>query len=133
MSDATNKDLAIAFVERFRAFMDGERGVPTFSPYQLASITAGLRDQTNHMIQFIGDIGQHISQILTEDGESATMIVDAVLNCQKMMVGILISYIITTTRPDLVAQSQQDTFSWEEEFKGLDFKMPQIGTLQLDK
>jgi len=132
----TNKDLAITFIKRYRAFCAGEPQQQTFTPEQLQVLTNGLRENPVHMVQFIGDVAQHVSQILTADGETPTTIMEAVLNCQKIMIGFLVAHLVATTRPDLVAglqEPQEETpFSWEEETKNLDFDMPQIGTLQLD-
>jgi hypothetical protein len=133
MTNITNKDLAITFIKRYREFCKGEKQQQTFSPEQLQTLTFGLRDNPVHMVQFIGDVTQHVSQILAAEGEPPEIIMEAVLNCNKILIGFLVAHLVATTRPDIVHQVQaQEEFSWEEELKGLDFKMPQIGTLQLD-
>ena len=136
MSEITNKDLAVAFIERYRAFKGGEVGVPTFTGEQLASLASGLDTNPRHMIQYIGEIGQHVIHILVNEEEDSLIIMDAVISCQRVMISFLISHLITRTRPDIVAQlnaeAQQEEFSWEDVTKNLDFDMPDIGKLQLD-
>ena len=140
MSEITNKDLAMTFVTRFRAFKEGEVGVPTFTPEQLISMTTGMDANPTYMIQYLGDIGQHVAQILADEGEDAVIIVEAVISAQKIITSLVLSHLIIRTRPDIVAQlnatahaeKQQEEFSWEEELKNLDFDMPDIGKLQLD-
>ena len=140
MSEITNKDLAKVFVTRFRAFKAGEVGVSTFTPEQLVTIATGMDTNPAHMIRYLGDMGQHVAQILVNEEEDVVLIVEAVASCMKVITSVLVTHLITRTRPDIVAQlnaaaqqeKAQEEFSWEEELKNLDFPMPQIGKLQLD-
>lgn len=91
------------------------------------------------MADFLGDVGTHAWKIMFDANKEPKIIYDALLNFNKVMVGLLMTYIITLTRPDITQEmvpemevtkeTVKKEFTWDSVTKNLNFEMPQLGKL----
>ncbi len=91
------------------------------------------------MANFLGDVGTHVWKILFEANEEPKIIYDALLNCNKVMVGLLLTYVLSLPRPEITEEMsvnmevvEKKEIIWADVTKNLDFEMSSLGKQQLD-
>lgn len=136
----TNLKIAQIFVEKYREHRAGNPPSPVFTPEHSQIIFSGIQKDPIHMADFLGDVATHVWKIMFDANEEPKIIYDCLLNCNKVLVGLVMTYIITLTRPDLKegimagmeVVKEEKEIVWADVTKNLDFEMSSLGKQQLD-